>query len=304
MTPHRRTPPLGHLLAVAVIVFLDFRAAAYALAQEETGHISAPYQIEGTAVLTDSRYGLRDDPATAPPLYLVYLGDAENDPQPLLEDHRWITLIGDAGLATASLVDIEKRCRFFCGDEGEACHYAGLYRLDGSTGNIGRPLAAFPGQKEIADLDHPENSDGEGPVLEESSAYYGLLHPREPDWEPELRIEQWKVAEGSLATTMRIGEETYPIEGASCKRRGFSADLAGIACDGFALIYGAEGPLVLSYPDYNRPLAEIAASFSYEGQRYHLVNLGLKAQDATGLLFHDGSSWQLRLRPRTTPNLC
>jgi hypothetical protein len=239
-----------------------------------------------------------------PPLYLVYLGDAENDPQPLLEDHRQITLIGREAAASAQLVDIEKHCRFLCGDEAEACHYVGLYRLENSGTRLGKAIAALQGRWDITDLKGPESVANKGPALEVTSQSHGLLYPRELNWEPALVIERWDETGGLLTMTMRVGEEAYPIEGASCQKKDFGTDLAGVSCGGFAMIYGAEGPLVFSYPDYNRPLAEIAASFSYEGRSYYVVNLGLKAQDATGLLFHNGASWQLLLRPRTTPNLC
>jgi hypothetical protein len=292
-------PCLALALSAAVLL-----AGRPGLSEEGPTTLQEPYQIEGTARMTDTRYGPTDDPATAPPLYLVYLGDAEDDPQPLLEDHRQITLIGRKSAASAQLVDIEKHCRFLCGDEGEACHYVGLYRLEKPGTRLGEAIAALQGRWDITDLKGPEKAADKGPALEVTSQSHGLLYPREPNWEPALVIERWNEAEGLLAMTMRVGEEAYPVEGGQCEVRTFGPDLASITCGGFALVFGNEGPLVLSYPDYNRPLAEIAASFSYEGRSYYLVNLGLKAQDATGLLFHNGASWQLRLRPRTTPNLC
>ncbi len=137
----------GLLAVVLALCALVPAAAAPALAHEE--FLPAPYQIDGLVRFKSDRYRLDDGLGLNPPLVAVDLGDARKAPHPDSRRLQTMTFVGGAGIGFGKLYGIQKHCDYLCGDEGEACHYVGLYALDDPIERIGTPLIAIPGAQAL-----------------------------------------------------------------------------------------------------------------------------------------------------------
>ncbi len=297
----------GLLAAVLALCALVPAAAAPALAHEAL--LPAPYQIDGLVRFKSDRYRLGDGLGLNPPLVAVDLGDTRKAPHPGSERFQTMTFVGSAGVGFGKLYGIQKHCDYLCGDEGEECHYVGLYALDGPIERIGTPLIAIPGDRALAGFRAlPPEISGAEVVLPQ-----GLIGRDFADlaWAPygkdgpEVRITAWDAEDRRLELEARWSSgDRFQAEGRDCALRHID-ELTEMQCNGIALIVGdAAAPLLFSYPDYNLATAQVVATVGLGKSTLYLVRLGLKAQTAFGLLYRAEDGWRGLFRPRDYALLC
>ena len=223
--------------------------------------------------------------------------------------HDFMTIVGAAGASAAKLDRLTESCVELCGPGAPpVCHYAGIYTL-GDPERAGQPLAALPGRVEVARTRSPEVAPGPVPPPAER----WLSDEYQPA--PEVLGDQWVVLEDFGYRWVRAdgqvrlesngaGESTTSsIDLASC-RQSELGDLTQLACDGAAFLYRGPRLLVASFGAEVPAAAELLETFRAQDIDYALVVVGLRTRRAVGLLFRDGDTWRIALRPPDYPAVC
>lgn len=266
--------------------------------------LPAPYQVQGVVQYRGDVDRGGDGLSLGAVLVAVDLGGARGKAVPTRDALAEITLLGTAGSTVGRLREIVKQCDFLCGDEGEECHYVALIEVDGSLEALGTPLAALAGRHETAGFAAAAPSDGAA-LLDGLAADLSA-----PVWDPHLssnpvfRLRDWQPEAGTATLDLLYGTgEPTAVALRSC-RASNQGGLVGLACGSLAMLLADGRPLLVSYPDYNLPAAEVVAGFHSGGLGYRLVRLGLKAQTVFGLLAETPDGWRARIRPRDYALLC
>ncbi|MDH3283686.1 MAG: hypothetical protein OEQ13_03025 [Acidobacteriota bacterium] len=263
--------------------------------------LPAPLQIDAVEQVLSDRTGLEV------PLVVVDLGAAKDRKVPARADVARMTVLGTTGASVASLHDVRKVCDFLCGDELEECHYVARVSLARPLDEVGTPVAAFVGDREISAFQPAESDATETPInpgADFAEVFVRPVWPDDPASAAAYRLDEPEAADRELRIEYRWpGGEVYSMEDRECslRRRG---RLGELSCSAFAMVLLGERPLLVSFPDYNDPAAEVVASFESGGMRYHVVRLGLKAQTVFGLLYERDGGWHALIRPRDYALLC
>ncbi len=289
-------------------VCLGLSLLAPASVGAQTPHLLAPYQIESV----ETRFEIYGDDL---PMVVVAFTRAPDSAHPEaglsaseLEPPEIVTIVGEAGWIHAGLTGIEKRCEFLCSlENGEECHWTGLYSPLGPLAEIGTPVAALPGRLDLTEFVGleaiPEGMDGVA-HLQASDEASPLLWERTPDWSPTYRVDTWTAEGGILDLTIiqPTGDSTR-VQGGGCESASREWLLA-IECNGMSFLASGGKLLLLSWADYNSAKADVIARFDYAGSRHYVVRLGSKAQDLVGLVSGEPAGWRARFRQRDWALLC
>lgn len=275
------------------------------LAQAHEPLLPAPYQIDGVIQFKDDRHRLGAGLDLNPPLTVVDLGTAEG-PHPDRKKIARMTFLGTVGIGFGSLQGIQKHCDHLCGEGGEECHHVGLYTLDDPVDRIGTPLAAIPGVQALAGFRALQARPVEAETLDLGAQvdFVALAWAPYGRDGPMARIESWDGARARLGLDLRLRSgDVFSGDGEQCAVTRADA-LTQLSCNPVALILDGGRPLLLSYPDYNVAAAEAVAAVGFGAATLYLVRLGLKAQNAFGILYRDENGWRAVFRPRDYALLC
>ncbi|GHG86576.1 hypothetical protein JJE73_16245 [Comamonas sp. JC664] len=266
---------------------------------------TAPYQLEDASGRTAR----------------VILG--EEAPDDVASRLRVMTLVGMQGLAEARFQRTEKVC---VGGEDDSdlppvCHTVGVYTQLPGTPDIGEPLVALAGAVNgtvgapaaTTPRERPAPgqwaSDGFERAVDEGSDPYA------PAGGPPPRYRWHLGADGRVVLEFQHYERTassqVAIDTCTEERQGPFTRLECVPVPPFGLdipqplsmLYAGRTLLVASFEDYGVPETTLVASLHVAGDTQYLVRVGLKGQAVTGLLFREGNTWRLLLRPADYPVL-
>ncbi len=267
------------------------------------GLLPAPYQIDGAVQFRSDHHRTGNGLQLNAHLVAVDLGAAGKRKGPDSKKFAKMTILGSKGVARGTLNDLEKRCAFLCGDEGEECHFVALYELDGPLAEIGTPLVALRGHLDLAAYKPATPT-----AVTDDLALGAALSP--PAWSPYAkekpthRVSGWDAAAKKLTLESRYGQgEVFAAPDSRCAVAGYGP-LTGVTCNMFAVLLAGGRPVLVSYPDYNIRGAEVIASFENGGAAYYVVRLAIKAETVFGLLVQAGGQWRGLFRRRGYALLC
>ncbi len=267
--------------------------------------LPAPYQIDGLIRFKDDRHRLGEGLELNPPLIAVDLGTAAGS-HPDAGKLARMTFLGSIGIGFGALRGIQKHCDYLCGEDGEECHYVGLYALDGPLAALGAPLAAIPGVQALAGYRALSAQPLEPATLRlgAQADFVPLAWAPYGADGPEARIGKWDGARARLDLDLRWRSgELFSGDGEQCAVARVEG-LTQLSCNPVALILDGGRPLLLSYPDYNVAAAQVVAAVRLASSTLYLVRLGLKAQTVFGLLYRAEDGWRGLFRPRDYALLC
>lgn len=290
----------------------------------QTVDLPAPYQVAGIERRLPDRDVERRAPYLRDAVVVVDLDDADRAPVPDRERFQRATIVGTAGVAEAVLLDIERRCEFLCGDEIASCRHVAIYTgID--VADVGTPLLALPGSWVLTGYTpvipdaRPQPSPPTGNRSSRAQAAESVNLPELLDPDAELIRPIWSpypenttrhrlvpapsapagIALETLAWDERV--DSYPA--AECTYR-VVGGIGSLDCAGFSILLDGGRPLLVSFPDYNRDIADVVASFEYRDTTYRVIRLGLKAQTVFGFLYRTDDAWRASIRPRDFDLLC
>ncbi|AKQ69640.1 hypothetical protein A176_006552 [Myxococcus hansupus] len=284
-------------------VVMGVTLASWGAAAEERW--TAPYQVEDASGRT----------------VRVILGEAA--PDDVASRLRVMTLVGKQGLAEARFQRTEPVC---VGGEDDSdlppvCHTVGVYTQLPGTPDIGEPLVALAGAVNgtvgAPDATTPRKRPvpGHWTSTPFERAVDEGADPYMPADAPAPRYRWHPGADGRVALELQHYERTssqVTLESCTEERQGPFTRLECVPTPPFvtpdipqplSMLYAGRTLLVASFEDYGEPETTLVASLHVAGDTQYLVRVGLKGQAVTGLLFREGNTWRLLLRPADYPVL-
>ena len=286
---------MAHFLTVAITIVATMTVSANA---QPMPTLPAPHQLIGVEQRLDEDIYERADGLTEQ-RFVIDLNKTGLPPRS--EEIRDWTIAGSRGAAPATLVTIERRCEFLCGDELESCYYVAIVSLHSDAVDIGKPLAAFNGTFDLRN--YHKLADGAPAIspLQIGQIYPGIL--------PGEKYSIKAFDNGSITFGFHWGtnenDNAHYVQSTQCQS--YSYDVFGLfetRCIDLFVLSADEEILLASYGDYNSSKTAPIAKFERDGIQFVIIRYDAKAQDVYGVIYRASEGWRNLIRTRNRPLLC